>query len=237
MSFNDSNLDAKQAKVTTFTGNGSWTPDADVKYIVAEIQGAGGGSGGALLVGVGLSSASAGGGGGAYLKVLVTRAQLTASAQALGARTVTIGASGTAAGAGGNGGTGGTSTLQGIGSAAGGNGGSVGTVLPTSNGAVANGPTGGVSTAPIIGTQLIGRNGEAGGCAYVTPQQQSYIEEGASSPMGIGGVGTAANGAFASVAGTGFGAAATGATSIGPLAARTGVAGNPGVIVITEFFA
>jgi hypothetical protein len=236
MSYNESNLDTKQAKVTTFTTSGSWTPDPDVKYIIAELQGAGGGSGGVLAVNSGQLGAGAGGGGGAYLKVLVTRTQLAGSAQGLNARTVTIGTGGAAGAAGAAGGVGGTSTLQGIGSAAGGNGGGVGTVLPTTSGAVASGTTGGPSSAPTLGTALISRNGEAGGCAYITPNQQSYVEEGASSPFGIGGTGGAIAGAFPHNLGTGFGSAASGATSIGLFAARTGAAGNPGLIVITEFF-
>jgi hypothetical protein len=236
MSFNESDLEARQAKVTTFSASGSWTPDPNVQYIVAEIQGAGGGSSGVVASTSGQAAAGCGGGGGAYLKVLVTRAQLVASAQALNARTVSIGAGGTAASAGGPGGVGGTTTLQGIGSAAGGNGGVPGVLSSATGGAVSNGPTGGVSVAPTIGTALISRNGEAGGSAYITPNQQSYVEQGASSPSGIGGRGGAFAGSYVSVAGTGFGSAASGATSVGVVAARTGVAGRPGVVVITEFF-
>lgn len=86
--------------VTSFTGSGTWTKPAGLKYAIVELCGGGGGGGG----GSGAGSGGGGGAGGYSFKII--------SASLLGAtETVTIGAAGSAGASSGNGGSGGATSF------------------------------------------------------------------------------------------------------------------------------
>lgn len=82
-------LGSVQPTVQTFTGNGTYTPAAGIKYAVVEVQAGGGG-------GNSSSSYGGGGGGGGYAKKIVSSATIGAS------QTITVGAGGAPGSDGGN---------------------------------------------------------------------------------------------------------------------------------------
>jgi len=171
----------------TFTGSGTYTPEAHMLYCLVRLQAPGGGSGGTPATTTGNLSASGGGGSGGYAERLLTAAQIGAS------QTVTIGAVG-AAGAStpGAGGTGGTTSLGALLSATGGAGGAVGSAAGAVG--VSAGGAGGVGSSGDVNV-----NGNAGGYGFIEGAGQNFGKggDGGVSPSFGGGVaGPASTSAF-----------------------------------------
>lgn len=192
----------------SFTGSGTYTPDAHMAYAVIEAVGPGGGGGGTNAGGLG----AGGGGAGQWSRVVATAATIGAS------QVITIstgGAGGTTAGTNGSAGSGNTSV--GIICTAGPGQGGAGQV---SNGVSIGGLGGSGGTSDIATTGAPGTSGAS---------QSSGIfmsGNGGSSPYGGGGAG---NG----VAGTGFGSGGSGSNNNG--GSKAGGAGTNGVVYIIEY--
>lgn len=198
--------------VQTFSGNGTYTPAANVKYVIVKAVGGGGGSRGAS------SGTSGGGGSGGYGEWVIPIADIGAS------QAVTIGAAG-AAGAAGNGGTGGTTSLGTLATAAGG----VGT-SGNSGGAV--GAVGGTATLLLSG-------GVAGGTSiydYGPTPDFSNSGAGGSNIFGQGGQARVSSISGASAVMIGEAGRGYGAGGSGSIGTNTGAAGTIGYMAITEYY-
>ena len=200
--------------IQQFTGSGTYTPTANMKFCIIECQGGGGGSGGSQTTTAVQCSASGGGGGGEY-----TRSRFTAASIG-GSQVVTIGAAGAAGAAGNNaGGTGGTT--------------SVGILITAVGGTGGSGGTGGTGTLSIPG-QL----GGTGVAVYTATAYNATSGNGGGSVLGFGGFITsriAVAGTSSGIGGTAYGGGAGGSiNTISQLdvAGRTGAAG---LVIITEF--
>jgi len=218
----------KQPKITIFTANGIWTPDANASYVIIECCGAGGGSSNASSVIGGIAFSNSGGGGG-YIKALFPSQSLP--------QPVAVGISAI-------GSAGGTSLVGTLCSAGGGSAGttciSVNITANTTGGTgVASGGTAGTQTG---GTTILAMAG--GGvqrALYIALGAVSnaivIIPNGGSSALGIGGrsgsdypgIGTGG------ISGTGFGAGAGGASASNGGVAN-GIAGTNGIVIITEYY-
>lgn len=207
--------------VQTFTGSGTYTPTAGMKYCICEAIGGGGGGGGAAQTAAATINGGGGGGGGGYAMIVLTAAQIGAS------QTVTIGAAGTAGAAGNNAGGAGGNTSLGTLCVAGGGG--------AGGGAPSNtGGTPGTSGTGTTGTVLI-----PGGVGATGPKNSNatvYITvSGGSSPKGYG-QGALMNIGGVGYVGTGYGAGGGGGSDYNSGANRAGGAGTAGYILITEYF-
>ena len=212
-----------QVNIQTFTGSGTYTPTANMKYCVIEVVGAGGGSGGISSTGSHEGSASGGGGGGGYARGAFSSATIGAS------QSITVGAGGTAGSAGNNaGGTGGTTSVGALLSATGGVGSNGCAAIASGSYFCVHGGAGGAGTggsfqttgAPgdysvIIGGFLLGAGGTGG---------SSFFGGG-----GIGGDNEAAT------AGTSYGGGASGGGQGENLGDQAGAAGAGGICIITEY--
>jgi hypothetical protein len=212
--------------ITAYTASGTHTFDTKTKKYMLFAVGSGGGSGAVDGQGAGTGGCSAGGNSGFVGKtVILTKGALTTGA-------VVIGAAGTAgavpSGDGGDGGdvtwtdaTVGTLTWQGGKGSAG--------VVATS------GRSFGLPTANAASTgSLVGAYGLGG--AGITNGNLTAGGLGGSSPLGTGGIPTAANGAaVAGVSGTGYGAGAAGAAVEGVATNAAGAAGTGGRLEIWEW--
>lgn len=189
----------------SFTGSGTYTPDAHMVYSVIESIGPGGGGGGCQS-----GFAAGGGGAGQWSRVVATAATVGAS------QVVTIatgGAGGSTSGTNGSAGSGNTSVGT-LCTAAPGQGGTGATGFGTALGGL--GGSGGTSDVATTGASGISGNSASGSV--------QISGNGGSTPWGGGGVG---NG----VAGTGFGSGGSGGNS----GAKAGGAGTNGVVYITEY--
>jgi hypothetical protein len=198
----------KTVKVQSFTSSSTYTPSAGMLYCIIEMVGGGGGGGGV--------SGNTGGCGaaGAYIKALLTAAQIGAS------QAITIGAAGTGGISGGGvGGSGGGTTVGSLLSCTGGTGGSASAGVPG---------TGGTATV-TTGTPILAMNGSRGTYVYTANLTSA---PGACSLLGFGGYGAVTNGPNAGGDATGYGAGGGGGNSPGSAA---GGAGSQGVVIITEF--
>lgn len=215
LSFSGTTLNATaggaQVVSQVFTGSGTYTPTAGMKYCIVEMVGGGGGGGGASTPG------SAGGGGGAgYAKKVISAAAIGAS------KAVTIGAGGAAGSTGGgDGGAGGTTSLAALMSASGGTGG-----IGTTGGYIRDGGAAGTGTSGDFNSS--GQPGHPTGGVATGPSGA-----GGASPLGGGGQALKGNsdssGGNGSVGGGGSGGFyATGGGKAG------GTGGN-GIVIITEF--
>lgn len=210
----------KSVHVQQFTGSGTYTPTTGMIYAIIDEAGAGGGTGGSAAGGNSSPSAGAGG----YLRALLTAAQIGVS------QVITIGAAGTAGAGASNttGGNGGTTTVGGLLTAAGGIGTS-GTGSATASGGAGGGVA--VSTGVAMIT-IPGQQGGGMGNVSGNSVGLGQVGFGGSNPVGFGGpaqfgqLGTTTNG----IAGTGYGAGASGSWSGG-----AGAAGTSGIVTITEF--
>jgi hypothetical protein len=200
----------KPPQVVVFTGDGTWTKDAGLKYVVVEVQAGGGGSGG-----VSDNDDGSGGGGGGYSKKLIL-------ASALGAtEAVTVGAAGTAgASTPTAGGDGGASSFGAHATTTGGGGSDVsgGTA-----GAGGTGASGDINITGQSGGPGGGNDGTAGGVRN---------GHGGNSILGFGAI---CAGGGAGVSGTGYGAGASGAVT-GTSTNVGGAAGTAGIIIVTEYY-
>lgn len=229
VSFNVTNF---RVNVQSFTSTGAftYTPTANMKYVIVELCGGGGGGGGTAATTANLAVAGAGSGG-SYCKFLLTAAQVGASLTG----SVGVGGAGGAAGNN-NGNDGGDTTLataspwtagkglKGQGSAAT----TSITVNATGKGTLTTG------TGTIIYTSTGGNSSAAGG-------NSSHVAmgcAGGSSLLGVGGVSVFEselnNGSNGNV-GIGFGAGGGGAISFGTTVALAGGNGTPGIAIFTEY--
>ena len=211
--------------VQTFTGSGTYTKPAGLRFALVKVQAPGGGGGGADSDGTGIGAAGGGGAGG-YAEELLAASAIAAT------ETVTIGAIGAAGtNTGTNGGTGGTTSFGSLLQATGGIGGT-GTGLTSS--AAAKAFSGGAGGAGSGGT--VNAEGGDGGDGWVV------------TTMGVGGAGGASRfGAqgrqvatttdSAGVAGNNYGGGGTGGITIsGNTAGFIGGAGGSGIIYVYEYY-
>lgn len=206
--------------IQTFTGNGTYTPAAGMKFCIALVTGGGGGGGGADTSGTNSAGGAGGGAGGTAIGIF--------SAATIGAsQAVTIGAAGTGgANTGGNGGAGGDSTL--------------GALLTGSGGAAGSGTLNGVSGAGVGGAASSGSVNITGGSGtngiYVT-SVVGVGGNGGASFWGGGGKGSLSGDgeSEAGAAGAAFGSGGGGASARNNSSGSAGGAGKAGVCVIIEF--
>lgn len=213
----------------TATGAFTYTPTANTKYVICELQGAGGGAGGTAITVADIAIAGGGSGGG-YAKFLLTAAQIGASL------TGSVGAGGTAGAAGNNaGGNGGNTTLATAApwTAAGGTGGNGGaaaafvTINSVGGGAVTAG------TGTVMYTTTGGTASAASGAYGVFLVSSG----GGNSVLGFGSPSFAENSSGTSTGGgaVGYGSGAGGSVSWGPNGAVGGAVGKDGIAIFTEF--
>jgi hypothetical protein len=198
-------------KRTVFTTNGTFTPDAQTRYLEVEVQaGGGGGAGGA--------QAHSGGAAGGYAKKMLNIADV------LPDQSIVVGSGGNGgSSAGANGGNGGNST--------------VGSLITTNGGqggqGTSNGATGGTATGGDLNVQ--GGDGERG---LIIGTGTRISGSGGSSPIGDGGksesYGSSTGGGVVGTPGRGFGSGGGGACA--GSGSATGGAGRPGIVIITEYF-
>lgn len=207
-----------------FTGNGTYTPTAGMRYCVAEGVGPGGGGGGTATAAGNQGSSGGGGGGGGYARVTLTAAQIGAS------KAVVIGAAGAAGASGNNAGSPGSAdttlgaTLL-VAKLGGGGGGHSG----VSN-VIATGGAGGV-----VGTGDVTIPGQPGSSTLAANLVPPTGSKGGDSFFGRGGNNTPTITAATGAAGTGFGGGGAGGTSFNAGGAAAGGAGTIGWMIITEY--
>lgn len=203
-------------KIQKFNASGTYTPDPNLIFAIAEVQGAGGGGGGVQGSSTGVR-VGAGGASGGYSRKTLLPADIGVS------KAITVGASGAVA-AGFAGGAGGASSVGSLCVAPGGNGGanttgdggSIPTVGPTAgSGDVAVGGNGGDCGLSSIITSVLLRSGKGGASVF-----------------GDGGAGNySGNGK----AGLSPGSGGSGAAAIASATNVAGGAGASGVVIITEY--
>lgn len=222
--------------IQTFTGDGTYTPTAGMKYCVVEVVGGGGGGASAVDTSMTTGSASGGGGGGAggYAREVFSAATIGAS------KSVTVGAAG-AAGSASDGGTGGTSDLGGLVQATGGVGGSRTESSPNGYLSTAMGGLAGVGSGGNVNNYS-----QSGGAAFsaaitvgaVQIPQYGISGQGGSSMYGSGGRSAISdpNGASTPTgnAGLGYGSGGSGGTGDG-ITFADGGAGTAGIVIVTEY--
>ena len=197
----------------TFTGSGTYTPTAGMRYAMIEILGGGGAGGGADITGVDAQSYGSGGGGGEYARGLFSNITIGSS------QVITIGAGGTGvAGTTGNSGT--TTSVGSLITAFGGSGGIVATSGNIAGAAGGTGGSGGDFRSP----------GHYGGNATNRVGQSI----GANSQYGTGGQGVVATAAGNN--GLGYGAGGSGAFhGQNKIIQDVGGSGSSGLVYITEY--
>jgi hypothetical protein len=209
----------KSVHVQTFTSSGTYTPTTGMAYAIVEMVGGGGGSG----AGVSFCSSA---GSGAYIKALLTAAQIGSS------QTITIGSGGSAGAGGGtntSGGNGGTTSVGSLLSCTGGD----GTTGVANN--VQSFTVGGAGGTPTVttGTPILVMDGQTGGGASAVggnPVGFLVTGSGGSTPLGMGGPAQSGNGSIVGLSGTGYGSGASGSGS-----PSGGGAGLDGIVIITEY--
>lgn len=197
--------------IQTFTGNGTYTPTANMKYCIIEVQGGGGGGGGTAAAG----SGGGGGGGGGYARKVVTAATIGVS------QSVTVGATANGGSAGDNDGTtGNTSSVGAIVSATGGAKGIKGSTGTGGSGGV--GSSGDINLTGGSGGQSSGNGSSTWGTAS---GGSSFF--GSATPVLFG------NANKTGSTGIVYGSGGGGGSSVG----GNGAGGNgaAGIVVITEY--
>lgn len=211
-------------QIFTASGAFTYTPTANMKYVLVELVGGGGGSGGTAHGSV-TTGNTGGGGGGAYAKFILTAAQVGASL------TGSVGAGGLAGvSSAGTGGTGGSTTLATSSPwTASGGVGSVG--VTATNVATSVGGAGGTVTTGT-GTVLNSIPGQAGGYA-----NYPITGSGGNSGLGLGALGTwvTAGSQAAGVVGGLYGGGAAGSIVAASGTSTAGSAGAIGVAIFTEY--
>src|SRR5262245_19395005 len=207
--------------VTSFTANGTWNKPANLLWIMVELVGGGGGSGGLPATSATQNASSGGGGGGGYTRRVIPAASIAESTA------VTVGAGGTAGASNGAGGTGGTTSFGPLCSALGGVGSAAGVSAASGGNAYGTTSAGGLGTGGDVNIQ-----GGPGGPGGVITGRATLIGIGGDSQMGKGGLPAFnANGAV----GQNYGGGAGGSTSDWSQAARAGVAGASGFVIVTAY--
>lgn len=219
-------------QVFSSTGAFTYTPTAGMKSVIVELVGGGGGGGGCASS-VGGIAIGGSGGSGAYVKFLLTAAQVGASL------TGSVGVAGTGATSGNNaGGSGGNTTLATSSSwtaegGVGGNGSASGAVQRVLGGQSGN-YTAGTGILIFSGYDYYGMTGA--GVAVSTTV--SFTGQGGSNPLGFGGRGVfntpgsivADNGNQ----GNGYGSGASGSITWNSASSINGLGGVAGVAIFTE---
>lgn len=208
-----------QPKVTVFLTTGTWTPAKGMTYANVRMAGGGGGGGGTTAS---TGQGAGGGAGGGYLEATLTAAQAGTSGIA-----ITIGAAGAAGNTStGTGGAGGATSVGSLLSCSGGNGGQAGATVATGSPA-----SGGVATV-TTGSLIVSINGGTG-----TYANAGYGGAGGGcGSLGTGGPGLIFSSAAAvGQAGAGYGSAGGGAVSVS-ITAVSGSVGQPGIVILTEYF-
>ena len=143
-------------QIVTATGAFTYTPTANMKFVIVELQGAGGGSGGNDSIAASVGASGSGGAGG-YVKFILTAAQVGASL------TGSVGAGGAGGAAGANNGSAGGNTTLATAAAWTAGGGALGTGSTSVAGSTftRNGGAGGTN-AVGTGTVLVNINGGTG---------------------------------------------------------------------------
>lgn len=210
------------AVVQTFTATGTYTPTSGMIYCLVEGIGGGASGGSVGSTGGAAKAGSSGGGSGGYFKASFNAATIGAS------QAVTIGAGGAASAAGVNDGNNGSATS--LGSLATANGGTKG-IGNNAGGSVVYGGGGAIiGTGGII--NMPGKPGGENSSSWNTNNPRDS-GPGGDSFYAIGGRVT--SGSAAGNIGSGYGAGGSGCSSGNSQPARSGGAGNSGVIIITEF--
>lgn len=201
--------------IQTFSGSGTYTPTAGMKYCIIQCQAGGGAGGGATATGGSQYSEGSGGGAGEYAVGTFSAASIGAS------KAVTIGAGGIGA-SGTTGGNGGNTSVGLLISSNGGIGGT--TIAATTIGNVVGGAGG---TGGSGGSYRL--QGGGGGFSYIS----FSASIGVAGPGGISHLG--ATGAAIGSNGTGFGSGGYGAGNATGASAKAGGNGAGGIVIITEY--
>lgn len=200
---------------TVFTASGLFTPLANTKLLIVEVQGAGGGGGSAIATASGTMSAGSGGGAGGYSMGYLTTIPTSQS--------VVVGTGGSAASSGGLSSFG---SIVGMGGNGGGNSGS--STIPDNTIRQYVGGAGAIGTGGSINLR-----GDNGGSTLLTTSGnliggaggRSWFSSTGIPPSGSTGAGI-----------TGIlGSGGTGAISSGGGAAQTGGSGGTGLVIVWEY--
>jgi hypothetical protein len=209
------------ARITTFTANGTYTPNANLLYCQIECVG-GGGAGGGGAGTAGAAYSGAGGGGGGYSRVIKSAAQIGAS------QAITIGGGGTGV----SGATGNNGSDTSVGALCIGKGGSGGAV----GGSAALTPVPGAGG--IVGTGDVTIVGNSGSVPAINGASITFVAiGGAGGAAYFGGGAAGANSVSGTVnGGTGTsGSGGGGAAAYNTASSATGGGGGNGLVVITEY--
>ena len=219
----------RSVQIFTTPGANTYTAPAGLVRAVVELVAAGGGSGAVAALSAGNNASGGSGAGGGYAMRSLTSAQIGAS------QTATVGAAGTAGTTGGAaGGTGGTTSFGALLSATGGAGGAHGTENSStfltggvSGGAGSSGDINSVgeSSEQVIVVLGFTRSGKAGGSRFGFGGRGAVTITGPNVVQGV--------------AGTGYGSGASGTVAYSggsTTAATAGTAGQPGIIIVYEYF-
>lgn len=224
------------------SGSFTYTPSANISYVIIEIWGAGGASAGCPSCGSSQRSAGGAGGGGGYIKALIPASVLTG----LSNIPIVVGAGGVGVSAG-NGGNGGASYIAINGYAINGNGGNGGIMmLASSTSNVTTTVAGGTTGNVVGGTTTLDRctGGEGGGGALIytaDSTQERVLISGGSGGSGshVGNPPAYGQGApleVVGLAGTAAGVGGRAPQNGGSDPARIGANGADGAVIIYEFF-
>ena len=205
------------------TGASTYTPDAGMSIIKAEVLGGGGAGGGSGGAGASNASLGAPGSSGAYGVSMFTALEVGAS------QAITVGLGGTGvSNAAGNAGS--ASSIGALISCPGGTGGGLlsNQVPPAVNG-------NGVGSSAPTGANLLAVSGQAGSASFASSANANGMLGGAggSSPLGAGVPGPAGNNAGANAVNYGTGGSGTVVNQAGGSA--TGGSGAAGVVIIEEY--
>jgi hypothetical protein len=206
-----------------FTVNGTYIPSSEMKSVRVRMVGASGGSGGTPATSSTQYALSGGTGSGSYAEALLTAAQIGDSQEVL------IGVAGIAGAPGGNGGNGGTTSLGALVSAPGSVGGAAGTAFASTSSFITSGTSGGARPS---GANLIARSG-SNGTGPINVASGTLSGAGGDSEFAAGGAVAGLSGA--GYPGTGPGAGSSGIATPPSTAARSGVAGMPGKMLLEEY--
>lgn len=216
-------------RLVVYTNNGTFTkanfPWA--KTVKVTVVGSGGGGGGCAATAAGETSAGGGGGGGG------TAINGTLSMSALGTtETVTVGAAGAAGGSNAAGGAGGTSSFGAHASATGGAGGAAGAVSVSTVLAMTAGIGGDPGVGTVGGLLL---SGGRGGPGWALTTTRVFVSSGGASSMSSIQNRSVLGAGSDGVAGLEYGGGATGSGNTQSTAARGGLAGARGVVIVELF--
>lgn len=204
-----------------FTSSGTYTPTTGMVYCIMECWGAAA-AGGSMAGSISFSGGSGGGGTGGYSRHLATSSDVGAS------KTVTIGAGGTAGAAGNHDGNpGGDTSIGSLCIAKGGKGGGGN----PGNGGGSGGEGGDPGTGNIIAAP--GQSGFTGNGSSLT--QYALGGNGASSPIGGGGISEVTATSQVGSNGDGFNGAGSGGAVSGLATNVTGGLGTNGYALVTEY--